>query len=135
MPIVKMIRSTPVCWNAVSRISDMFSIESVRCVGTSTVFGRNIVREYSAESDRPTAVVRVAPISAERPEDVIGSLSGYYLFEHQRVRKRSVSPSEEHHHNLGQEQHISAAGRRLLTAALTRYSSSRLDCRLWGDRG
>nr|CAD7424202.1 unnamed protein product [Timema monikensis] len=37
----------------------------------------------------------------------IGSLSGYYLFEHQRVRKRSVIPSEEHHNNLGQEQHVS----------------------------
>nr|CAD7261691.1 unnamed protein product [Timema shepardi] len=37
----------------------------------------------------------------------IGSLSGYYLFEHQRVRKRSISPNEEHHNNLEQEQHVS----------------------------
>lgn len=37
----------------------------------------------------------------------IGSLKGYYLFEHQRVHKRSVSQSHEHHAKLESEPEVS----------------------------
>nr|CAD7393688.1 unnamed protein product [Timema cristinae] len=153
MTIVKMIRSTPVCWNVVSRISDMFSINSVHCVGTcaectkhnttensphthtqltelnlmylprlSEVIDHHVKHNASVDSHGRGRRVQACRGSFSRGNDYlnkgnflkkgvyvckIGSLSGYYLFEHQRVRKRSVIPSEEHHNNLGQEQHVS----------------------------
>lgn len=33
----------------------------------------------------------------------IGSLRGYYLFEHPRVHKRSLTPHQQHHKNLKNE--------------------------------
>jgi hypothetical protein len=37
----------------------------------------------------------------------IGSLQGYYLFEHQHIHKRSLSASEEHHSALSSEPQVS----------------------------